>query len=705
MKSVTSLFRWNDMALLLLYAVIALLLLAPIASNTSIPNVIDYFTHMAGIVQANVALSAGQFPLRTAPLSHQGWYYPLFQFYSTTAYTFSGLIYHWFTANNPFMAYKISLWCALIFGGIYMFKLAYEVVGSRASAVLASIIYLTAPYNIILIDHIGALNEALAIGILPAVIFYTLKLYHPNNSYLLYSITAVCWYVLITVHLLTFIFSSLFVGLFLVLMTVLQQQKFGNLLRVGIAYIFAILLACWYLMPIVLLQKILVISGTFSDTTAFNIYTPTFSQLFSPYADISAGVMSPNGFINLISQIHLSVGLPILLGFGVCLYAVFKNKFVASEKYNQYVLSLLITFIIAFMLVWSPLDFWHSLPNILMVIQYSWRLLGQVMWLGSLLCAGALCWVFQKDFKLKYILCGMVIIFFSSITWLLPARDTINEISTAKLNDLPKILDDGFNIEAYLIDIKKNSSLISLIDNVSIFQGMPGEPLGFRTINFNANYFIPAALINLANSPYLIVQGGDTNKAISSNDKMWALINGDIVSTYYLKPGLFTWKIPLEQFKNVNNKLPLHLQFKTNQKNVVALKKISLEGFLKSQDVITLKNSVSNCIRVRDKSICHIQVPASVRLIELPLLYYPQMLHITVNGKEVSYYGVLNEGSLIVGIVPEAGKTNIIEFQFRGLLWANYISVTAWGMLFLLLMYFILKHIFYSHSLSQEYRV
>jgi hypothetical protein len=86
-----------------LYLLLALGLLAPMASNGVLPAALDHANHTASIVQAKMALDEGQFPLKVAPFEHDHMRYPLFQFYSNTPYLIGGLIYKYVTPRNPWL--------------------------------------------------------------------------------------------------------------------------------------------------------------------------------------------------------------------------------------------------------------------------------------------------------------------------------------------------------------------------------------------------------------------------------------------------------------------------------------------------------------------------------------------------------------------------------------------------------------------------
>lgn len=73
-----------------LYGIIAFGLLEPIASNSILPSAPDHPNHVAPIIQAKKALEEGTFPIRVAPWQHNGWRYPVFQFYSQLPHIVGG---------------------------------------------------------------------------------------------------------------------------------------------------------------------------------------------------------------------------------------------------------------------------------------------------------------------------------------------------------------------------------------------------------------------------------------------------------------------------------------------------------------------------------------------------------------------------------------------------------------------------------------
>ncbi|MDR3490581.1 MAG: 6-pyruvoyl-tetrahydropterin synthase-related protein [Gammaproteobacteria bacterium] len=677
--------------LILFYGCIALLLILPIASNTAVPHILDYLSHISGIVEANAAWSEGQFLLRTAPIGHNGWEYPFFQFYSPTSYAFAGLVYRWVTPSNPFMAYKITVICALVLGGLGIHRLVYWWLNSYAIAILASVVYLFSPYNIIIINNLGAFNEVIALGILPFVLYYTLQRYYNPVSSKTFLQVSILWYALLTIHLITFVYSSIFIGLFLLIVS-LQNKRFSNLFRVGIAYVFGCFLAIWYFAPILFFNTILVVHRTFD--IPFSHYFPSFVNLLSPFVKFTPPTRVQNGYLDSMSAIHPNIGLPILLAACVSMYIFFSKQSFKKLNEDNYLLPLLALFFIAFMFIWSPINFWDCLPKSLLIIQYSWRLLGQVMWVGALLFAGVMYWLFNNKFSTKYIMLGVILLVAFNGVGLFKKNEMVTNVLAARLIDLPFILESENNYEVYIIDVKKNPKFVSLIDNVPLFKTASDEAYGDHVLKLNLKHSISRDLLNSAVSPYVVVQAAVPVNINLNHQQLIAVIDEKQFIAYDLKPGPFEWKISLNQFQNKKSKTPLTFYFKLsgeNQKGYklfpIAIKNISLAGFLNDSEVMNLQQVEKQCVHKNSKTICTLDVPSTIRTVELPVLYYPEMLGITVNGKAVDYKSVFYNGSLITAVTSEAGKQNIIEFQFRGLLWANYLSLTAWGIVGLLFLY------------------
>lgn len=647
-----------------LYALIATALLAPVASEQAIPAITDYANHLAYVIEAKMAFAEGQFPLRIAPIELAGWRYPIFQFYSPTTYTLAGLVYNWFTPSNPLLAIKFVLWLSLVLGGLSMQRLAYWLVKSRSAALLAGMVYITAPYYTIIITGLGNLCETLALGIVPAVIYYTLQsyLHYRNNKTIIQ--TGLAWYLLITIHMITFVYTALFLTILLLLITVKNKHHWKNLLTTGVGIAFGCLLAMWFLAPIVLLNNYFIMAQTFKNAAQFQSFGPFLSTLLFPGHLVFQGALGAN---------HASIGWPILMAVCLCLYACFNKLRLSNVRANYWLSPLLILFFIVFMIVWSPFHFLPWAPSFLLIGQYCWRLLNQLIWIGSLLFAWSVCWLFKDKLDLKHMVIGvLLLIVTASASFPLLYSATFN-INVADFIKKPYVT---FNADAYTIEFNKHTGFVDSIDTMRLDTLMLNN-----TLQMDTSYALPQTLINYAKSPKLILKG-TVPTILQTHTPLKAMLNDTTIATLTLSSGKFHWEIPLTStlLSQFNHKKILNLQFKTNlvKPITIAIDELALTGFLQSATTLNVKTVQPLCHQQKTITVCKINVPQQIQLVELPILYYPTLLHITLNGQPVPYKGIVYQNNLIAGIKPIAGKSNLITIQFRGLMWANIVSWVSW---------------------------
>jgi hypothetical protein len=127
-----------------------------------------------------------------------------------------------------------------------------------------------------------------------------------------------------------------------------------------------------------------------------------------------------------------------------------------------------------------------------------------------------------------------------------------------------------------------------------------------------------------------------------------------------------------------------------NAVDSVIAKKARPGLYLDADKTLAVNKTQENCHLARGVTVCHLDIPASINLVELPVLYYPNMLSINVNGKPASYSNVLYQKYIIAAITPKVGM-NDITIEFRGLPWANSLSNAAWGLWLLFLGFIFLK--------------
>jgi len=455
---------------------------------------------------------------------------------------------------NLFVVYKVMLYLFLLMGAFYIERIAFWWVQSRPAAMLAGVVYLTAPYQIILLDHLAAFNESLALGIVPVLLWYVLQAYYQPTTKAFLQITLV-WYVLATVHILTFLSTSFFIFFFLFMMTLFDLQRIKSFALIVGSYVAGCILAAWYLTPVVLMGKFFIVSQTFDSQMFYHAYETFLANLVSPTVNISGGYFVRDFVLNSISTIHPAIGLPMLVTVAILVcVGVFQNEI----GKNKILLALSMTLGLAFILAWSPINFWQWLPQSFNVLQYSWRLLSQAVWMGALLSAWAMCWLFKDKFSAVEIIGVLALLIAVVYPWL-PANELPFQ-PTADFLQRPYIVD---GTEAYLLNIKKFPALMTVAQ---------------------------------------------------------------------------------------------------------------------SDDILKVDQVKKSCQQVKAELVCHLISKSKARFIELPMLYYPAMLDIKVNGQVVKAQGVIDKNQLLVAIQVAQPGEQVIKARFTGTAWANHLSLLAWAL-------------------------
>lgn len=664
--------RYQFGFVILFFSFVAVGLIAPIASDTNMVNLADYINHVAMLIQAKMALIQGQFPLRTAPLEQSGWQYPYYQFYAPTVYTIAGSVYRWLTPSNPLMAMKITIWGSLLCAGVMMTRLCYWFTKSLPAAMLGGVAYLAAPYFIMIVDQLGSLAEIMALSVVPVAVYYTLqRYYYPNRNKTLVQMTFV-WYLLITMHLPTCFYTGFFVGLLLLIATFQHPAHFSNLIRVGVTIALASMMAMWFLAPVALLNKFLMIINTANSADYFVQFKPLLSTLLFPSAIFTSGSNSA-----LIS-FHPSIGWPILLAVAVCGYAYFTHQSMTTPRAQQWLLPLLLIFMVAFLLVWSPVNFWKVLPSVFMVGQRCWRVLAQVIWIGAILFSFATAYLFKEKLDLRHVMIGSLLIVMSAAAWF----TEVKTVDPASLYKNPKLI---YNENAYVLNFEKYPTLVDAIDNVLI------DPSA--KLKLNTPYPLAKSLLELAIAPSIIFQAHIPATIAHAHPELSLSLNNKVIGKKTLTAGEMTWQVPLPDVKTViNEKNTPALQFNLPAPNPkIKVDQILLTGFIHPAEKMDVDAIKKDCYTHHASIICKVNVPDTVKVLELPALYYPDLLKISINDKPVSYQSILYNGYLMTSVVPDAGKLNVIKINFTGLHWANWVSLVAWGGWVLLVITLLIK--------------
>jgi hypothetical protein len=394
-----------------LLAVAAAVALSPLADTEHIPGEPDFWQHVYLIGQARSALAEGQLPIRVAPAMDGGLNYPIFQFYSPLPYQLAAAVHAAWSPDNAFVAYRLVLWAALALGALFTWRLARRLSGSEPGAVLAALAYVLAPYLLVNVHARSAWTEAIAQGVLPAVLWYAFRLLEDSDAAAWIG-SAVSWFALATTHLITFAYGGLLVGILFVVLAAVERRGAAGLLRVAGGAAAGCALAAWHLGPVLLVPVAIKAQG---------LGNPFDVHALTPLAGLLAPVsMAPPGAEQLLKHspgLHPSVGWPLLAGAAWAAWALARRR--ASLPRPAAAAALLAVFTVAFVLAWSPVDLWGVLPAPLRVVQFPYRLLAHVGWSGALLVALAVATRAPGPApRLPWLAAGAVAVLLGGVTWL-----------------------------------------------------------------------------------------------------------------------------------------------------------------------------------------------------------------------------------------------------------------------------------------------
>ncbi|MDR3491882.1 MAG: hypothetical protein P4M12_07575 [Gammaproteobacteria bacterium] len=652
----------NLLLLVLLFGIICISLLSPIASNDYVPAQGDFKFHLSAIMEAKEALEEGQFPIKIAPSQTDGLRNAFFQFYSPLPYTVAAVIYK-SGCSNPYVAYKITIWLALMLACFFMFQLITRLTQSVPIAILSSLVYITAPYLLININTRGDFTEVIAQCLIPMVIYFNMKVFFSRFSILNSILAILSWQCLLLSHLLTFVYSTLFIFLFFLVLTYQEPSYLKRYIHLLVIYFFTCILGAWHLAPIILFANQLNVSAQLLNPFIRAWLTP-IATLLSPSA-VSPEPLPGNNLLTL--AIYCSIGWVMLLAMGYNFYLICQKNVSMSDDLKKITQALLFVMVIAIIAVWSPINFWHYLPKTVSSIQFPYRLLTQTMWVGTILFAFACLHLFKK-LDDKHVLLGILLIGISSSSWL-PTNNNGTLLASEFLHHT-EIADGNKNYIISFIQIFKSKQL----DNIQHqFFNTPNN------IKINTPIFLPTNYFYANHNQKLIIHPNLNNQA--SPHELDVKING--LNMVHLKLNKNNgWEIPIGQ-------LAPH-----TQNDFFILTFISADTTLKSINVksLTISNTEPNilldetithsiCTQENTMTHCSIKTIAPNTFVQLPIFYYPNMLSITVNGKPADYTPSLYYKNYVLAGVNLSPGLNEITVQFTGIKWANWLSLSVFSFL------------------------
>jgi hypothetical protein len=560
------------------------------------------------------------------------------------------------------------LWAAMAGGALFMYLTAMLLTRSRGAAVLAGVAYMSAPYMLVNVHIRGAFTEVMGQGLLPVILYCTLRCYMTRGLSPWFFACGLSWGMLALTHNITFVAGSLFVGLFLFSIDVRRWRLTRDLWRVGVAYATGLLLAIYMLAPMASANYLSILD---SMAVTWSRWMTPLSTLLSP---VSLPPEPQPGHAAL-DGLNPSIGLPALLAVFVVAYASWaRSSPIAAEgalRPRRICAVLVALFLLAMFMTWTPIDFWPYTPKVLRIAQFTYRWLAPATWIAALAIAYAVVLLFPARLGPAHVAVGTLLIVMSHSSFLRPLR-----ASQVTIAEIVKKADIGYGTIDYLMN--QRAVHLSVAD---------GGDFEVPAVD-NAQHLIigqPAALprdrILAANNPELVLAGNVIGDLAAGNaPAVTVFIDGRPV--FAKRPdatGAIEIRVPLKPLLDVPAPAPPTAQvaFATEPARVpVAVTRLVVRG-LGLEGAIPVESMGPLCARQGLTVACHITVANHATNVQLPLLFYPDLLDVRVNGATAPYFPLRSEPFLLASVRLDPGVYDVTG-RFRGLAWANTISAIAW---------------------------
>lgn len=341
----------------------------------------DLTGFIAGTVEARNALREGQFPIRVAPHQLDHSRYPLFQYYANFPYTITGMLCR--AGLDPYASWKLAMLAVFAAGGMFTHLSAWRLTRSRLAPLAAGASFVLAPYVFTDLNARGAVAELFAMNLLPAAFYATLRcLASPRRRYV--ALCALAWTAVGLSHNITYLFGAILLGAFFVSMLGLNRRSGPRVLRLILAGLLHAGLMAWYIAPQLKTLPLLDMSAR-SFSPAGPGALSTWDVLLAPILVSPADSTTP--------KLGLQIGWPVLAGALMSMVGLVVARARRLRQLRRVTLRLLLLFLAAAFVAWTPFDIWSHVPRVFWFIQFPYRMLVFTSLLGAMLaaCGLALC--------------------------------------------------------------------------------------------------------------------------------------------------------------------------------------------------------------------------------------------------------------------------------------------------------------------------
>lgn len=298
--------------------------------------------------------------------------------------------------GSPVIAFKIFLFLLLLFSGITMYISCLRIFKKKELAIIASIIYVCAPY------HLNDMYVRFAIAEFASFVFIPLVFAglnsilkdEKNKDYLLLVIGASG---LIITHLLSTVITALFALVYIICNYKSLKDK-NVIKKLAISLVVILLLTAYYWIP--MLESTL--------NTKYEVYEEnkmsTVESVNRHRVEVKNLISSKDYF-----QVHEIGALTIIL----ILLSVYSVKKIEKENIKNYIIFLIFGMFSVIMTTYV-ID-WSKMPKFLLMIQFPWRMLEFSTCFLSIVASISFYYALKKVKYIDVLYVMVIAVLFSSI--------------------------------------------------------------------------------------------------------------------------------------------------------------------------------------------------------------------------------------------------------------------------------------------------
>lgn len=272
-----------------------------------------------------------------------------------------------FLTSNVVIAMKLFIFCTFLFSGIAMFKMVKTISKNNTAALISSVIYMCAPYRLLNAYTRVAVGEMASFIFIPIIFrgVYNIINGDIKKSYL---------YVLGTIGLvLSHNISTMLIfilGFFYVLINI-KKLKDKKILKTLIISTLIIVLAVSFFEIPLLEQK---------SSCEYEVFR--YGKMYSKDS-VMGHALNPLQLLlrnaqGADSSMYFCIGIPIIISLILTFFVKIKDTMKKDYKFF-YIVGVIATIMSTFLFPWT------FMPDILLMVQFPWRLLGIVVFCFSII--------------------------------------------------------------------------------------------------------------------------------------------------------------------------------------------------------------------------------------------------------------------------------------------------------------------------------